>query len=147
MLFPLFPLEIERIHPVAHAMGLGDAWRAKTKTSPAFVEAMQRLFPGEEAAVASLFPAGGEHTALAVDELGRCVFLGDAGCVLTRAERPAHCVLYPLWVVGGRIVPFEAQDCLAVREARTTGGLMMTLGLDGETLRASHASLRQAWGL
>ncbi|GAB7081768.1 YkgJ family cysteine cluster protein [Megalodesulfovibrio paquesii] len=143
MLFPLFDAEIRRLRDVAPD-GLDPVVAAPN--SPAFQEAMLRLFPDDADRVRELVPMNGTHMQLAIKDDGSCVFLGPEGCTLPRHVRPAHCTLFPLWFVRRRLRVLDA-DCLALREAKAIWKVLDLLQLQETTLREAFARLRQAWDL
>lgn len=145
LVFPLFPLEIERLNRCAEELGI-PAWLEYEPNTAEFQTAMVRLFPAEQDTVSSLFPPGQLHARLGVLDDGRCVFLGNTGCLLPQSARPAHCLLFPLWVARGRIRPLDA-DCLAMSGARSLAELLDKLGLTEDSLHTAYANLRRAWNL
>jgi Fe-S-cluster containining protein len=142
--FPLAPAERDRILGVLS--GAAGAF-AREANSPAFVENMKALFPGEEELVAELFPEGGFHLRLAVDAAGRCRLLGPQGCVLPREARPHYCRLFPLWPVGRTVMAFAAERCLAWREGRSLRRMLALLQTTEKNVKELHGRLRLAWGL
>ncbi|QJT08803.1 YkgJ family cysteine cluster protein [Oceanidesulfovibrio marinus] len=146
LVFPLFPLEIERLNRCAEELGIGPSWLEHEPNTPEFLSAMLTLFPDNQDAVRTYFPISETHPRLGVLDDGRCVFLGDAGCMLSQDDRPAHCLLFPLWVARGRIRPLDAQ-CLAIQGARRLSDILEVLNLTEESLYAAHANLCRAWGL
>ena len=117
------------------------------QNSAPFVDNLLRLFPGEEAGLRDLFPAGGRHDRLALTATGACRLLGLQGCVLPRQARPLYCRLFPFWVRGGRQMYFEFAQCQALVEGRGAAGLMRRLDMTGEGVRHLYTELRRAWGL
>ena len=142
LVFPLTPGDMARLRA---ALGHG-RWLDHGPNTPEFLAMLQRLFPRAGAALARAFPPGRVHPRLAVGAGGACFFLGPAGCQLPPELRPAHCRLFPVWGLGQRLVPLEA-DCLAVRESRTLGELLAAVGLDRDQARALYDSLLAAWSL
>ncbi|WP_018123540.1 zinc/iron-chelating domain-containing protein [Desulfovibrio oxyclinae] len=141
--FPLSTAEWERIRDFQPDKG----GFVKQANSQAFIDNVKRLFPGEDEAVAELFPERGEHVRLALRSDGSCRFLGSKGCVLPRESRPYYCRLYPFWIAGGEILVFESPTCLARRECRSLNCMMRTLKTNAATVRDLYGRLRLAWGL
>jgi Fe-S-cluster containining protein len=142
--FPLSEPERERI--LAALSGAAGAF-AREANSPVFLDTMRALFPGEEQLVTRLFPEGGHHMRLAVDEAGCCRLLGPEGCTLPREARPYYCRLFPLWPVGRTTMVFAAERCLAWREGRSLRRLLGLLQTTEKSARELHGRLRLAWGL
>ncbi len=142
IIFPLFQEEIDRLHSVS-PLTPPVALQATTQK---LQDAMLRLFPEDKAKVRELLPVGGQHHRLAVTDTGHCVFLGEQGCVLPQDVRPAHCLLFPMWLRKDRLVPLQA-DCLALQEARTTWDLLRALDLSEAGLRDAFSRLRRSWTL
>ncbi|MBU1229227.1 MAG: zinc/iron-chelating domain-containing protein [Proteobacteria bacterium] len=117
------------------------------ENTAAFVDNICRLFPGEDARVRALFPAGGGHDRLALSPSGQCLLLGPEGCRLPREARPYYCRLFPFWVRAGRQMYFEFKDCLALRESRGGAGLLKRLGMTETGVFDLYQRLREAWGL
>jgi Fe-S-cluster containining protein len=115
--------------------------------SPRFVGAMLDLFPGEAPAVRRVFAPGGRHRRLAVCGEGACRFLGQSGCELPRAARPAYCRIFPFWVRGGRIGHLAMRGCLAQRETRSLAALRRAFSLSDAEILDLYASMRRGWGL
>ena len=141
--FPLSEAERGRIREFAPDTG-GFAMEPNSK---AFVDALCRLFPGEEAAVRALFPERKEHLRLAVDGQGRCRFLGPGGCVVPTENRPYYCRIYPLWLAGDRITVFQSPSCLACQQALNQQDLLDCLGMTRAQVRDLMGRLRLVWGL
>lgn len=135
-----------RLNRCAEELGIGPSWLEYEPNTSAFQTAMVRLFPGEQDAIATLFPPDQLHARLGVLDNGRCVFLGDAGCLLSHSARPAHCLLFPLWVARGRIRLLDA-DCLAMKGARRLTDILEELELTEESLHSAYADIRRAWNL
>ncbi len=141
--FPLSDYERERIEKCAPGSG-GFALQVNTAV---FIDNLHKLFPDERRKVNSLFPPGGQHYRLAVDEKGKCVFLGPEGCRLSKKNRPFYCRLFPFWVIGNmKISVLESSGCLAQQENRTPGGIIRSVCLDQEEILELHKQLRKAWG-
>lgn len=115
--------------------------------TPAFVDNISRLFPGEDAHIRALFPAGGSHDRLAILPTGECMMLGPEGCRLPREARPLYCRLFPFWIRSGRQMYFEFTDCQALRESRGGAALLRRLGMTETEVFDMYHSLREAWGL
>ena len=148
--FPIFPDEqkqLEQATPARTSDQPGcEPPFVKSPNTPELIQAMLRLFPGEEDAIRELFPDGGEHVRLGTDADGYCVFLGDSGCVFSPGKRPAHCRLFPMWVDGNKPRYLDAQ-CLAIEEARGMAMLYRLLDTDPACVRAAYQELRRFWGL
>lgn len=119
----------------------------RQENTPAFVANLARLFPGEDARLARLFPPRGEHDRLAILPGGACALLGPEGCLLPRGARPLYCRLFPFWIAEGRRLFFEMESCQAQRERRGGAGLEGVFGITGKDIRGLYATLRTAWGL
>lgn len=141
--FPLSPRE----RAAMEAAGAEGACFARQANTPDFLSSVSRLFPGEEAAIAALFPPEGAHDRLAIDAQGACRLLGPKGCVLPRAARPLYCRLFPFWIRAGRELFFEFEDCEAQREAGGGASLKLRLGMNRDEIRQTYQELRTAWGL
>jgi Fe-S-cluster containining protein len=120
---------------------------AEEINSPRFVGAMLDLFPDEPATIRRAFAPGGRHRRLAVRADGACRFLGQAGCDLPRAARPAYCRIFPFWVHRGRIRHFAMRECLAQRENRGFAALRRAFPLSDAEIFALYADIRRGWGL
>lgn len=141
-----FPLsEIER-HRILET-GADKGFFSQEPNTSAFVDNLRKLFPGEEARLAGLFPEKGSHQRLATDAAGRCKLLGPQGCILLREARPYYCRLFPLWVTGGGIQVFGAGRCLARQESAGQARLLRLLHASPAELRHLSGRLRLAWGL
>ena len=141
--FPLSRMEKERIQDhVPYTGGF-----ALSENSPAFVEYVCRLFPGEEKLVQELFPPGKEHFRLAVDSMSACRFLGPEGCEIPLEVRPYFCRIYPFWVAGREVIIFDSPTCLARRESRTLKQLLNCLDTNKANVKDLYGRLRLAWGL
>jgi len=141
--FPLSGLE----RAAMEAAGAGADMFFIQDNTPAFVDNLCRLFPGEEAALQALFPVGGAHDRLALTPAGACLLLGPEGCRLPRQARPFYCRLFPFWIRSGRQLYFEFKDCLALRESRGGAGLLKRLGMTETGVFDTYHQLREAWGL
>ncbi|MBA4358517.1 MAG: zinc/iron-chelating domain-containing protein [Desulfovibrio sp.] len=141
-----FPLSA-RERADMEAAGAGAAMFFTQDNTPAFVDNLCRLFPGEEASVRALFPAGGSHERLALSPSGACLLLGPEGCRLPREARPYYCRLFPFWIRGGRQMYFEFKQCQALRESQGGAGLLKRLGLTETGVFDMYQRLREAWGL
>lgn len=138
-IMPLFPEEVDRLRALLPDDDARGPAVIREVTSEALQAAMLSLFPDYFAdIVRERLPAPGEHWRLRTDDTGRCVFLDEHGCRLTQAERPAHCLLFPLWVRAGRLTALDA-PCLAVKE---TGGVVWRLL---EALDMTAPQVRDAW--
>jgi Fe-S-cluster containining protein len=141
--FPLSAMEMDRIRDFAPAYG----WFVKEPNTSAFVDAMCRLFPGEEDRMAALFPRRKFHDRLATTRSGGCVFLSEAGCELPWEARPYYCRLAPVWVSGGRLTLLDHKDCLAMSRGDGVVSIMESMGLSRTRIHDLHSRLRLAWGL
>lgn len=143
--FPLSAAERERILSYCGDAG---AFALEVNTG-AFVLGVKRAFPGDEDAIAALFPVDGHstHYRLATHADGACVLLGPEGCVLPREVRPYYCQLFPFWVARGRVMIFASQTCLAQQTSTAFGRLSAMLGTTEKEVRRLHGQLRLAWGL
>ncbi|MBA4358478.1 MAG: zinc/iron-chelating domain-containing protein [Desulfovibrio sp.] len=141
-----FPLSaLERLG--MEAAGAGTEMFFVQENTPAFVDNLCRLFPGEGPGLRALFPAGGVHDRLALSASGQCLLLGPEGCRLPREARPFYCRLFPFWVRGGRQMYFEFKDCQALRESRGGAALLQRLGMTETGVFDLYHRLREAWGL
>ncbi len=129
------------------AAGAGAEMFCTQANTPAFIDNLCRLFPGEDAKVRALFPAEGSHDRLYVNLTGACGLLGPQGCRLPREARPYFCRLFPFWIRGGRQLYFEFKECQALRESRGGGGLLKRLGMTEAGVFDLYQRLREAWGL
>lgn len=145
IIFPLFTEEVDRLEEAAQDLGVVSPV-AEEPTAQALQDAMLRLFPDAQEQVRALLPVGSTHHRLGVTDDGYCVFLGEAGCVLPQEVRPPHCLLFPFWFRGERLVPLDA-DCLALREARTSWDALRALGLSEAGMREAYSRLLRSWGL
>lgn len=141
-----FPLSA-RERADMEAAGAGPEMFFSQANTPAFVDNLCRLFPGEGALLRALFPAGGFHDRLAVALTGECLLLGPEGCRLPREARPYYCRLFPFWMRGGRQMYFEFKECQALRESRGGAGLLKRLGMTETGVFDLYHRLREAWGL
>lgn len=115
--------------------------------SEAFLDNLCRLFPGEEDVVRELFPRSQAHYRLAIGEDGACRFLGPSGCTIPREIRPYYCRLFPFWMAGNEVIVFDAQSCLARREARNLNRMLESIGTTKAEIRDLFGRLRLAWNL
>lgn len=141
--FPLSALERADME----AAGAGPETFCAQENTQAFVDNLCRLFPGEEAALDALFPAGGVHDRLALSPSGACLLLGPEGCRLPREARPYYCRLFPFWIKAGRQLYFEFKECQALRESTRGAGLLKRLGMTETGVFDLYHRLRRAWGL
>ncbi len=141
----IFPLTDQDI-ALARARQGDDRWLAEQETSEAFRDMLRRMFPDHVEQVLALFPLGGNHHRLGLDDEGRCKLLGPEGCVLPPESRPTHCRLFPIWARGGKPRPLDA-DCLAMTENSTLPELLEALRTSREEILELHARLLRAWGL
>jgi len=141
--FPVSAVERARME----AAGARPEHFTRQANTRGFVENMARLFPGDEAALARLFPPQGGHDRLSILPGGACALLNFDGCALPREARPLYCRLFPFWMQGGRTLYFEMESCQAQRERRGGAGLGGILGMTGKDIHGLYASLRTAWGL
>ncbi len=141
-----FPLS-ERERADMLAAGAGPEMFFSQANTPAFVDNLCRLFPGETEKVRALFPAGAVHDRLAVSPAGACQLLGPRGCRLPHEARPYYCRLFPFWIRAGRQMYFEFKDCQALRESRGGAGLLRRLGMTETGVLDLYNRLREAWGL
>ncbi|WP_229594262.1 YkgJ family cysteine cluster protein [Pseudodesulfovibrio sediminis] len=141
--FPLSKVEKERIQDhVPYTGGF-----VVSPNSKAFIDNVCRLFPGEEAIVAKLFPEGKEHFRLAVDSMGACRFLGPLGCEIPQELRPYYCRLFPFWMVDTLVIHFDAPGCLARREGQTLTRMLHSLDTNRAAVKDLYGRLRLVWGL
>ncbi len=115
--------------------------------TPAFVDNLCRLFPGEEEHIRALFPGQGFHHRVGISPQGACMLLGAAGCLLPRNARPLYCRIYPFWIQNGRQLYFDFCRCQAQLEAGGGAGLLKRLGMTPEDVRHTYQELRRAWNL
>jgi len=134
--------------------GAGDDALFTQENTPAFVDNLARLFPGEDTTLRALFPLGGQHHRLNLvpaqgtdGPMLACRLLGPQGCTLPRQARPYYCRLFPFWLRGRSVLYFEFNQCQAVRERRGPGQMYLALGMSEKLARELYASLRTAWGL
>ncbi len=141
--FPLSRPEWERmVEWCEHIGGF-----AESPNSPAFMQNMRALFPGEEQDLKRLVPGHAWHMRLAVNEKGDCVFLGNEGCRLPREVRPWYCRIFPFWVRNGRVTIFTANSCLAFLQARAVQPALELFGLSEKDILRLYGQLRLSWGL
>ncbi len=141
--FPLSRPEWERIVEWCEHIG----GFAEGPNSPAFMQNMRALFPGEERELKRLFPGHAWHMRLAVTAKGDCVFLGHEGCRLPREVRPWYCRIFPFWVRNGRVTIFTANSCLAFLQARSAQPALELFGLSEKDILRLYGQLRLSWGL
>lgn len=128
--FPLSPLEMERIA----ASGPQDGRRfVHELNSDAFVTQLAALLPEHD--VRTVFPPGGHHWRLATTADGRCIFLGETGCILDRDVRPFYCQLFPLWSYHGRLTWFTAEECLAHKECASLAAMLTAMHTQAQDAR------------
>jgi Fe-S-cluster containining protein len=169
--FPLSPAERQRLDAARHKVVSGlhtersegnrgkhgptvafgvdtgkPSWTAHRNT-PDFISAMRALFPRDKRRIDELFPTDGEHRALRLRPDGACIFLGGDGCRLPRAARPGYCLLFPVWIIGGTLTLFLAQECLIARSAESPARCAGLMGTDRAGLSLLYARLRREWGL
>ncbi len=141
--FPISKYERERILECAPDLG-GFVLQPNTAI---FIENLLRLFPDQRRTVRELFPLGGTHYRLALDEFGKCLFLGPEGCRIPQEARPYYCRLFPFWTSeNGQISILEVAGCLAQQENKTAGKLLKSLDVSLVKARKIHEKLRIAWG-
>ena len=141
--FPVSEMERQRI--IDH-LGPSRGAFVSEANSGAFLANLRHLFPREAKVLEALFPASGRHLRLAVDGVGRCVFLRAAGCCLPRQVRPYYCRLFPFWVSGGRLTAFAAAGCLVHSRGRSVAAMLALVGTSEARARELHGRLRLAWG-
>jgi Fe-S-cluster containining protein len=141
--FPISEMERDRILEVADDKG---AFVQEPNNEP-FLDNVKRLFPKEKDLADQLFPRHKFHLRLATRADGSCVFLGSRGCTLPREVRPHYCLIFPFWIMGGRLTIFTPPNCLAVEECRDVVGMLQTLEMTEAEVRLLHGRLRLAWGL
>ena len=163
--FPLSEPEITRLMPHAGLMrtlpghgieGDREIVCVQEVNIPEFIDTMEYLFPDDKARVHTLFPQGGYHYRLPLlpaslvgdkaENLVVCAFLGPDGCSLPRQARPWYCLLYPGWVQGGGVTVFQAEACLAARDATSPAQALARIGLSQRMVRELFANLKQDWG-
>ena len=119
----------------------------QTANTPAFRRSMQALFPQDRRAINRLFPAGGKHYRLSVDEQGACRLLGPQGCMLPRTTRPLYCRIFPFWIQEDGLWHFAKPDCLAQQENIYHNTLLLAFDLAMKDVASLHKALRKGWGL
>ncbi len=124
--------------------GYTDFWQ-REKTSSAFLRNMYSLFPYSRRRIHEVFPLGGVHDRLATRADGRCVLLGDSGCLLPREIRPWYCRLFPFWVVSGKVSMLGDSHCLVVRLGVREG--LRALDMPVQSVIELYTSLVDDWGL
>jgi len=142
--FPLSGLEVallDRYYPQT------DGFFVSMPNSPAFLEALENLFPRSEGILQQRFPLGSSHLRLATDADGRCAFLGGRGCVLKDEHRPLFCRLFPFWIVGEQLYLFEYERCLQIRTGQSLPEILAAFETTLDTLGDLYDRLRLAWGL
>jgi Fe-S-cluster containining protein len=115
--------------------------------TPAFMRAVNSLFPLEKEAVSQAFRPGGDHTRLALPDGRTCVFLSASGCLLPSEARPWFCRIFPFWVMGGKIRHFNSAACLALKENSSIRELLDSFGLTPGAVLNLFDQLRQDWGI
>ncbi len=140
--FPLSDLEKERIQDLLPQGGF-----VLQENTEGFIAGVARLFPGEEALVRVLFPPRRQHFRLALDQSGRCRFLGAEGCLIPREIRPYYCRLFPFWMSGTELSAFDAPECLARKGADGVAVMLQRVEMTGAQVRDLYGRLRLAWGL
>ncbi len=113
--------------------------------TPDFVEQLAHLMP--DLAVEAAFPPDGSHWRLATTAEGRCVFLGQSGCVLARTIRPMYCRLFPFWLYQGELTWFTAEECLAAAECATPSAMSRSMGLTKAEILELFRAMGAALGL
>ena len=141
--FPVSDYERERIQECVPDLG-GFALQPNTAL---FIENLLRLFPDQRRTIRDVFPPGGMHYRLEVDKKGRCVFLGEQGCMIPQEARPLYCRLFPFWTAeNGQITILEIDRCLAQQENKSPGKLFSAFATSQSKVRSLHSELRIAWG-
>ena len=140
-----FPISVSEMAAIRGAGKGGEESFVLAPNTPGFVEQLSLLMPDRN--VAAIFPAKGSHWRLAVTPEGRCVFLGQDGCVLDRAVRPLYCRLFPLWSFQDRLTWFTAEECLANELCHSLGAMLEAMGTDADEVRALFADMCAKLGL
>lgn len=140
--FPLSQFEMGNI--IQTGQGREELFRLVSNT-PGFVRQLAHLLP--EYDVQSAFPPLGSHWRLVTTDTGRCVFLGEVGCVLDRSQRPYYCRLFPLWSHAGRLTWFTAQECLASEECASLAAMLRAMDTDRDEVRTLFADMCAGLGL
>jgi Fe-S-cluster containining protein len=142
--FPLSGLEVTLLH---RHLPKTDGCFVSMPNSYAFIQAFTHLFPFRREILRQRFPLGSSHLRLATDAEGKCVFLGEMGCVLSDDHRPLFCRLFPFWIVGEQFYIFEYEKCLPIRTVKSFPEILAAFGTTVETLGYLYGRLCLAWGL
>lgn len=140
-----FPLSQSEMRAIIQAGQGGEEFFRLVPNTPDFVRQLAHLLPGFD--VQSAFPPQGSHWRLATTDTGRCVFLGAAGCVLGRGQRPRYCRLFPLWPHAGRLTWFTAGECLASEENASLAAMLRAMDTDRDEVRTLFADMCAGLGL
>lgn len=140
--FPLSGLEVALL--TTH-LPKTDGCFVSMPNSQAFIQTLMHLFPFRKEILLQRFPLGSSHLRLATDAEGKCVFLGEMGCVLSDDHRPLLCRLFPFWIVGEEFYIFEYEKCSQIRRAQSFPEILAAFGTTVETLEDLHDQLCLAW--
>jgi Fe-S-cluster containining protein len=142
--FPLSGLEVA--HLEKH-LPKTDGCFVSMDNSLAFIQTLTQLFPFRKEILQQRFPLGSSHLRLATDAEGKCVFLGEMGCILSGDHRPLICRLFPFWIVGEQFYIFEYENCRQVRRAQSFPETLAAFGTTAEALENIFDQLCLAWGI
>ena len=143
--FPLSEAEKSRLEP--HAAALGVPAAAMEENTPDFLQILRVLFPDRPDRLSQVFPLGGTHWRLPLDDGGTCLFLREDGCALPRDARPWYCQLFPLWVSGNYFDRFQPEFCLLTREVPRLQDVFTSLHMTREQAKMLYDSLCHDWGM
>ena len=129
--FPLSGLEVELLKK---DLPKTDGCFVLMPNSDVFIQTLTSLFPLKTEILQQRFPPGSSHLRLATDAEGKCVFLGERGCVLSDDHRPLLCRLFPFWVMGKQFYIFAYEKCLPIRTAQSFPEILAAFGMTVETL-------------
>ena len=142
-----FPLSGPEVALLERQLPGKDDFLVTMPNSHAFLQALAHLFPFGGEILRQRFPFGSSHQRLATDAEGRCVFLGETGCVLSDDRRPLFCRLFPFWIVGEQLYIFEYERCLQIRSAQSLPEILAAFGTTVESLENLYERLCLAWRL
>lgn len=134
----LAPLTDRDVARIARHVGRAPETFVVTRTVD---EEERQAWVEDDFAVDAWVSADGTLRNLAIVD-GRCVFLGDSGCTLPRAVRPAECLRFPFVRRRGRRLEADpGGPCLACEEAGDVEELLQLMGLDRRILAAIEREL------
>ena len=76
---------------------------------------------------------------------GKCVFLGDEGCVLPVDIRPFYCRIYPFWFTDKEeLIVLQSPDCLCQQDSDTLEGMLTQMGENEDNLKMLYYQWKEA---